>query len=70
MNKGEFRKAMIDNGDNQKTVAAALGLAQSALSNRLNGKVDFRMEEIKLIRDRFKLTPEQTITIFFNEKVS
>lgn len=70
MNKGEFRKAMIDNGDNQKTVAAALGLAQSALSNRLNGKVDFRMEEIKIIRDRFKLTPEQTITIFFNEKVS
>ena len=64
-------KAMIvRNNDTQEALAHALNLPQSAISNRINGKVDFRISEIQCIRKRYRLTAEALESIFFDGPVS
>lgn len=70
MNKQLFKAEMIKHGDTQTTLADAMGIPQSALSARINGKTDFRENEIKFIRKRYNLTPDLTILIFFVDEVS
>lgn len=70
MNKGEFNAAMARNEENQTILAKAMGMPQSALSARINGKMDFRQSEIQFIRDRYHLTCEMVDLIFFDKKVS
>jgi hypothetical protein len=56
---------MSVNGDNQTTLAEALGMQQSALSARMNGKTDFRKNEMEVIRKRYNLDAEKMQEIFF-----
>lgn len=70
MNKTLFNIFMLKNHDNQKILAEAMGLPQSALSARINGKTDFRQNEIDFIRRRWHLTDQETIDIFFTPEVS
>ena len=70
MNSALLKAVMIQNGDNQTRLAEAMGLPQSAISLRINGLVEFKQSEINFIRKRYNLTDEQTILIFFDEKVS
>ncbi len=65
MNKNLLRYFMSVNGDNQTTLAEALGMQQSALSARMNGKTDFRKNEMEAIRKRYKLDAEKMQEIFF-----
>lgn len=70
MNKNLLRYFMSVNGDNQTTLADALGMQQSALSARMNGKTDFRKNEMEAIRKRYKLDAEKMQEIFFANEVS
>ena len=70
MNTAMLKAVMIQNGDTQAILAQALGMAQSALNARINGKIDFRKSEIQFIRNRYHLTSEMTDLIFFTEEVS
>lgn len=70
MNSGEMRAAMKRNYDTQDALAKALGLQPSGLSERINGKIDFRRSEINLIRQRYNLTDAETVKIFFTDDVS
>ena len=70
MNKSLMKSAIARNNDTQTALADALELSQSAISNRINGKIDFRLSEIDLIRRRYKLTAEETVNIFFDRAVS
>ena len=70
MNKALMKAVIAKNNDTQEALAQALNLPQSAISNRINGKIDFRVSEITRIRKRYKLTPKETVDIFFDSAVS
>jgi len=70
MNKAMLKSAMARNGENQETLSEALDMAVSALNARINGHTEFRCSEIGKIVHRYKLSPEETNAIFFNEVAS
>lgn len=70
MNKSMMKSVIVRNNDTQEALAQALNLPQSAISNRINGKIDFRVSEIQRIRKRYKLTAQETEDIFFDGAVS
>ena len=70
MNTAMLKAVMVQYGDTQEILAQALGMAQSALNARINGKIDFRKKEIQFIRNRYHLTCEMTDLIFFTDEVS
>ena len=70
MNTKELRALIVRNGDTQSVLADAMGLPVSALNQRINGKIEFRRNEINFIKKRYNLTPAETDTIFFQEIAS
>ena len=67
MNKNLFRAMHTAHGDTQKQVAEILGIAEQTLSSKVNGETDFKHSEIKILIDRYGLTPEQVDAIFFEK---
>ena len=65
-----FKSYMVKNGDTLATLAEAIGLPQSAISARINGKILFRQDEINSIRKRWDLSDSETVDIFFADEVS
>ena len=65
-----FKTFMVKNGDTQQKLAKDMCIAQSALSARINGKTDFRQNEINYIRKRYGLSDRETVDIFFEKEVS
>ena len=70
MNTKLFKIFMVKNNETQAKLADALRLPQSAISDRINGKTDFRQSEINIIRLRWNLTDQETVDIFFTPAVS
>lgn len=70
MEKAAMRSVMAKNGDTQERLAEALDLCVSGLNARINGKIEFRAGEISKIVRRYKLTPDETTDIFFNQNAS
>lgn len=70
MNSDLLRSVIVKNGDTQTKLAEAMGLQVSALSQRINGRIDFRRNEIKFIKKRYDLSCKEIDDIFFNELVS
>lgn len=68
MNAVELKKVMLDNGDNSRSLAERLNMAQSTFSSKLheNG-ASFRKSEIQKIVNHYNLDAEQIKTIFFNQ---
>lgn len=67
MNTTELKKAMLDYGDTNKTLAQHLGMAESTFSSKLHERgAAFRKGEIQKIIDRYNLNSDQTIAIFFD----
>ena len=66
MNTTELKKAMLDHGDSSKALADYLGMAESTFSTKLHERgAAFRKGEIQKIVDRYNLSAEQVMTIFF-----
>lgn len=70
MNRAGIKSVIARNGETQGDLAAAIGLTPSALSLRINGKVRFSLSEVNKIRKRYRLSPEETVDIFFEDRVS
>ena len=70
MNTVQFNIYKVKNHDTQAILAEEMGLPQSALSARINGKIEFRQNEINFFRKRWNLTDKETIDIFFTTEVS
>lgn len=70
MNSDLLKSFIVKNGDTQSRLAEAMGLQVSALSQRINGHIDFRRNEIRFIKQRYNLTSEEIDSIFFEELVS
>ena len=47
-----------------------MGLPTSALNMRINGKIEFRRNEIIFIKRRYSLSSDEVDSIFFTEIVS
>jgi transcriptional regulator with XRE-family HTH domain len=65
MNTNELKAVMKRHDDTQEKLAEVLGLQVSGVSERVNGKIEFRRSEINAIRERYNLSAEETIKIFF-----
>lgn len=70
MNKTKFLMLMTEYHDTQEKLADDMGLPQSAISNRINGKIDFRLQEIQFLVKRYNLDADRTREIFFDQVVS
>lgn len=57
-------------GDTDKQLAKQLNITPQTFSAKVNGKAEFTVGEIKVIRNRYNLTDEEVTEIFFSEKVS
>lgn len=66
MNKNYFKSIMVLHGDTQKTIADVLGISEQTVGDKVNGISDFKQSEIKVLIDRWKLTPEKVNEIFFD----
>ena len=72
MNANELRAQIARHGDSAKSLAQALGIAEATLSCKLNGRRNqcFSQFEIQDIIDRYKLTADEVMLIFFAPEVS
>lgn len=67
MNTTELKKVMLDHGDTSKALADYLEMAESTFSTKIHERgAAFRKREIQKIIDRYGLTPDQTMVIFFD----
>lgn len=68
MNKNLLRSVMVLHDDTNITLAEYLGTSDSTLSLKMNetNGAEFTQGEIKKIIQRYNLTAEQTLQIFFN----
>lgn len=70
MNSSEMKAVMKRYDDTQEKLADAMGLQISGINARINGHVDFRASEIRLIKNRYNLSAEETDAIFFSDGAS
>lgn len=68
MNKNQLRSVMALNGDNDGKLAEYLGLSRSRFSAKINetGGAEFNLSEITKIKQRYNLTADEIVAIFFN----
>ena len=66
MNAALFKYYMVKNCETMSTLAAALGKCKVTVSNCVNGnaKSEFNRMDIKILKERWKLTPEQVDKVF------
>ena len=66
-----FKCAMISNWETQAELADGIGISLSALNDKIHGRrgCGFTQSEILAIKNRYKLTPEDTDAIFFAKDV-
>lgn len=57
-------------GIKKEAIAKALGISPNSLTNKINGKVDFKSREIAIIRDLLRLTNEDVSHIFLQSEVN
>ena len=67
MNKNKLMAVLVAHGENQRTLADALGISRVTLSRKISEKREavFSQPEISIIRKRYNLTDEDVIGIFF-----
>ena len=70
MNSNLLKATIIKNGETQEKLAKDMGLQTSALNMRINGKIEFRRNEIIFIKQRYNLSSDEVDSIFFDEIVS
>lgn len=72
MNTAELWSKIKKIGDNQGTLAEAMGMTRATLSAKMNekNKASFSQPEICFIKERYNLTPEEVDLIFFATEVS
>lgn len=67
MHKNAFRSVMVYHNDNTAEIAKYLGVSRVAVSDKLNGRYDFRLAEIEMLTKRWNLTPQQVYDIFIKD---
>lgn len=60
-----LRSFMVLHEDTMETLANYLGISRQTLSGRMNGRSPFKLSEIMLIADKYKLKSNDILEIFF-----
>lgn len=67
MNKGALESKMKLFGDNQESLAKALGLTRVSFNAKINSRnASFTQQEISMIKARYNLSATDIDDIFFN----
>lgn len=67
MDSALMKSYIVKNHDTQASLAAALGISASNLNEKINGKAEFRQNEIGVIKARYKLSAKEVDAIFFKQ---
>lgn len=72
MNKSLLKSAMAEYGDTQASLSAAMGISLSRFNAKVNERNNaaFTQTEISFIIERYRLTSDKAMEIFFAQKVS
>lgn len=70
MNANKLRYYIAERGKTLTDFEAALGISKAALYRKMNGKSEFTREEIQKAIFWLGLSDEETMAIFFSDKVS
>lgn len=72
MNKALLSSVMVKNNDTQGSLAEAMGLSLSRFNAKINERENaaFTQNEMAFIIDRYKLSDNEAVAIFFKNKVS
>lgn len=70
MNLNALKGEIVKKGMTIKACAEKIGMADFSLERRLKGEIEFKQNEILRISEVLKLTDEEIIEIFFDDKVS
>ena len=72
MNKSKLESVMKLHGDTGTSLSIYLGIARSTFSAKLNetNGAEFTQSEISCIREKYSLTADEIVEIFFDFKVS
>lgn len=72
MNINKLAGVMREHGDTQASLAEALGISLTRCNQKIKGYrgAEFRLREIAVIRNRYKLSPKEVDQIFFGTDVS
>lgn len=68
MKKNVLFSKMALFSDSIETLAEYLSITRQTLTQKIEGKSQFKQKEIKMIAVRYKLTPEETHEIFLEEE--
>lgn len=61
----KLRAKIVERGITQGQLAKAIGIEKSTLSAKMNGKTEFKLAEMTLIRMYLDLTPDEFYAVFF-----
>lgn len=69
MNKNKLKAMLAEHGDNFGILAKKLHITPAMLSKRVNEKTSagFTQPEITQIKNLYNLSPEEVVSIFFND---
>lgn len=70
MNKALLKSHMALHGDKAYKLAEEWGMSNSNLSDKMNGKRDFSIKEMVRFKDRYNLSAEEFVAIFFSHNPS
>lgn len=72
MNKNRLEAVMKLNGDTGTSLSQFLGMARSTFSAKINETkgAEFTQGEINAIKNKYNLSADETVEIFFGQKVS
>lgn len=70
MNRLELNAAIARAGMTQQQLAEKLGISMVQMSRKMNGVSDFWRHEINSMRHILHLSDDDTVRIFFTDKVS
>lgn len=72
MNKRRLESVMRLNGDTGTSLARFLNMARTTFSAKINetNGAEFRQGEISMIKEKYSLSPEDVVLIFFDNNVS
>ena len=66
MSKTALIETIRESDLSQEAIAAALNISRVTLNQKINGRSDFKISEVKQLKDTLNLTNEQVYAIFFD----
>lgn len=65
-----LKSKMVLFNDDAKDISKAMNITTASYSAKINNKKEFKASEIEIIINRYNLTPDEIIEIFFKKEVT